>query len=266
MAQPIEEQLSDEDYQLINANGLGPPLAVYKMKPIYLSFLFAMGICFLILGLTIGGLVLSGDQGGDKGSFASFVMYMGLSLVGFLTGIYVLLIELPRVQMQHIIVCEQGLLQMKELSRDRKMKVVYWRDVLTIRRLNAGYYIRQRDGEVFTFDMLYQHVKELVAHIKQRSKENDNHAGSLEGDRLNREQLVLRAIEPVKRSKFLGIVLYGGIGLYVLFACTWVITGRPLFAWLMCGFLVLIPVVIVTVSYWRIKKIVKQIKANTPEE
>lgn len=125
MAQPIEDQLADEDYQLITANGLGPPLAVYKIKPFYLSFLFATGVCLLVMGLTIGGLVLSGDKGGDKGSFASFAMYMGLSLVGFLAGIYVLRVERPRVQKYRIIVCEQGLLQMEELSRRRKIEVLH---------------------------------------------------------------------------------------------------------------------------------------------
>lgn len=169
MAQSIEKQLTDEDYQLINANGLGPPLAVYTMKPFYLYFLFAAGVCLLVMGLTIGGLVLSGDQGGDKGSFASFAMYMGLSLVGFLAGIYVLCVERPRVQKQHIVVCEQGLLQMEELSRRRKIEVLHWRYVLAIKRLHGEYYITQRGHDAVTLTILYQHVKELIALIKMHS-------------------------------------------------------------------------------------------------
>jgi len=179
MAQPIEHQLSDEDYQLITANGLGPPLAVYKIKPFYLSFLFATGVCLLVMGLTIGGLVLSGDQGGDKGSFASFAMYMGLALLSFFVGIFVFRVELPRVQKQHIIVCEQGLLQMEELSRRRKIEVLHWRNILSIRRRYGGYHVMQRGHVIFTLDILYQHVKELVALIKLRSRlvtTEDQHA------------------------------------------------------------------------------------------
>src|SRR5579872_5522276 len=171
MVQPLEQQLTDEDYQLINANELGPPLAVYKMKPFYLYFLFAVGVSLLILGLIISGLVWYGDQVVDKVSFA---MYVGLSLVGFLAGIYVLCVELPRIQRQHIVLCEQGLLQVKEMPRGRQLKVVYWRDILTIRRLYDGYYIMQRGGEAFTLDILYWHVKELVQYIKQKSQENES--------------------------------------------------------------------------------------------
>ena len=263
MTQLMEYQLLDADRQFINVNGLGTPLAMYKMKPIYRFLLFVGGILLLVLGLTISGLVWYGDQVVDKVSFA---MYVGLSLVGFLAGIYVLCVELPRIQRQHIVLCEQGLLQVKEMPRGRQLKVVYWRDILTIRRLYDGYYIMQRGGEAFTLDILYWHVKELVQYIKQKSQENESSVQSLEEYRLNREHLLLRAIEPIKGGTFFRIVFYIGIGLVALFGFIWVITGRTFFEWLMYGVLVMIPVVVVPVSYWRIKKIVTHIRANTPEE
>jgi hypothetical protein len=173
MAQPIEQQLSDEDYHLLTTNSLSHPFAIYKMKPICIYILRVCGWFLLVLGtgelvlLIISGLGLRGVQ---EVSYLSPVLFIGLSLVSLLAGIFVLFFELPRVRKRRIIVCEQGLLQMKEKSRGRHVEVIYWRDILAIKRLYDRYYIMLRGSEPFTLDILYQHVKNLVALIETRKE------------------------------------------------------------------------------------------------
>jgi hypothetical protein len=61
------------------------------------------------------------------------------------------------------------LLEVKETLRGRKITVVDWQDVRRIQRLYGEYLIKQRGGEAFSLDILYQNVKELIALIKQLS-------------------------------------------------------------------------------------------------
>ncbi len=166
MVQQIGEPLADEDYQLININKLGSPLAVYKMKSFYLHSLFIMGVCFLILGFTILALDLYENLGSDEVYFA---MYIGLALLSFIVGIFVFRVELPRSQNYQIIVCEHGLLETKGQPPKRKFAIVYWKNVQTIRKLYNGYTITQRGHDTFTLTALYEHAKELAAYIKLRS-------------------------------------------------------------------------------------------------
>lgn len=166
MAQPIENQLTDEDFQILNINRLGTPTAVYKVKSICIYILRSGGFFLLGVGLTMIALGLYENK---VHSYDFYLMYIGVSIVSLLVGIYTLRVELPRVQTYRIIVCEHGLLETKEQPRRRKIEVVYWRDVLTIRRLHGEYYITQRGHDAFTLTILYQHAKELAAYIKLRS-------------------------------------------------------------------------------------------------
>ncbi len=172
MSRPLEQRLSEED-ELIEANNLGPPLAIFKLKPIYISFLhlcvFLLVIFFLIFA-SAGLIYVIGPnwQGSD-------IDYLSLALVAVMIAsclfgvIFILRVALPEAQKQRIIVCEQGLLEVKETLRGRKIAVVDWQDVRRIQRLYGEYLIKQRGGEAFSLDILYQNVKELIALIKQRS-------------------------------------------------------------------------------------------------
>jgi hypothetical protein len=95
-------------------------------------------------------------------------MIIGLAGFSFLLGLFVLCVELPRVRKQHIVVCEQGLLEVKQKHRTRSIRVIYWKDILSIKKFYNGYYVAQR-GEAFFLDILYQGVGELIALIKTRS-------------------------------------------------------------------------------------------------
>lgn len=172
MAQPIE-QLSDEDYHLLTANSLGNPFAVYKLKPICIYILWVCGWFLLVLGIGEMTLLIMnglGRRGVQEGGYLSSVLLIGVSIVSLLAGLFVLFFELPRIRKRRIIVCDQGLLQLKEKYRGGQIDVMYWRNVLAIRRLYDGYYITQREGEPFTLDILYQHVKDLAALIEARKE------------------------------------------------------------------------------------------------
>lgn len=169
MVQPIEQQLSDEDYHLLTANSLGNPFAIYKIKPICIYILRVCGWFLLLLGLgEIALLIMSGLgwRGVQEDGYLSSVLLIGLSIASLLAGLFILFVELSRVQRYRIIVCELGLLQLRE----RRSDVLYWRDIHTIRKRYNGYAIKRWGGEEFTLDILYQHIKDLVALIETRKE------------------------------------------------------------------------------------------------
>jgi hypothetical protein len=176
MSQSIEQQVSEKDFQLIEANQLGAPLALYRLKPVYVHImhrcgliLLALGIIFLIFLLTMG--VTGSPEGGDRYYrwFAMNVLVIGIS---FLFALFALYVEVPRAKKEHIIVCEQGMLQVGNKLLSKHIDVVRWLDVLAIEKSFAIYFslysIKRREGESVSLSM-YQNVEELVEEIKQRS-------------------------------------------------------------------------------------------------
>ena len=69
-----------------------------------------------------------------------------------------------------VIVCEQGLLQVRKIIRRNRVEVVRWNNILAIKRdFLRNYYIVPRGGEALTL-FAYQNSDELVALIRQRSR------------------------------------------------------------------------------------------------
>jgi hypothetical protein len=159
MIRSTEQQLSEEDAQLIEANDLGSPFAIFKINPMYISFmyfLFFLLVIFFLIFASAGLIYVIGPnwQGSD-------IDYLSLALVAVMIAsclfgvIFILRVALPEAQKQRIIVCEQGLLEVKETLRGRKIAVVDWQDVRRIQRLYGEYLIKQRGGEAFSLDILY---------------------------------------------------------------------------------------------------------------
>src|SRR5579885_7323 len=159
MIRSTEQQLSEEDAQLIEANDLGSPFAIFKINPMYISFmyfLFFLLVIFFLICASSGLIYVIGPnwQGSD-------IDYLSLALVAVMIAsclfgvIFILRVALPEAQKQRIIVCEQGLLEVKETLRGRKIAVVDWQDVRRIQRLYGEYLIKQRGGEAFSLDILY---------------------------------------------------------------------------------------------------------------
>lgn len=172
MTRSLEPQLSETDYELIEANNLGSPLAVFKTRAIYISFLHLCVYLFVVFFLIYaGGALLSIGpywQGPETGYllFACFVVLAAGCLFG---AVFLPLVELPEARKRRIIVCEQGLLEVKETLRGREVRILYWRDVRRIERQFGLYYIILPGREVFRLDLLIGNVGELIALIKQRS-------------------------------------------------------------------------------------------------
>lgn len=177
----VENTLSDEDYQLVDTHQLGAPLGIYKLNPRYINtirrmslLVLLLGIMFLIVALLI---TLTRWHQEQTGTFLAFLLtssfplaswLAGLSgLIGGLLGLYVMV---PRVQSERLIICEQGLLQIKMETRSRRVEVVRWTDIQSINKelIFPLYSIVRRRGKVLTIGM-YQGFDGLVALIKQRS-------------------------------------------------------------------------------------------------
>ncbi len=70
-----------------------------------------------------------------------------------------------------VIVCEQGLLQVRKIIRRNRVEVVRWNNILAIKRdVFRSYYIVQQGKGALTLT-LYQNIDELVELIRQRSRE-----------------------------------------------------------------------------------------------
>ncbi len=53
MSMTLENLPSDEDYLLIEANMLGAPLSVYKLKPSYIHFVRRVGLFIFFTGVVV---------------------------------------------------------------------------------------------------------------------------------------------------------------------------------------------------------------------
>jgi|SRR5579884_210259 hypothetical protein len=173
MIRSTEQQLSEEDAQLIEANDLGSPFAIFKINPMYISFmyfLFFLLVIFFLIFASAGLIFLTGSYWQrDQTDYLLLAMGVLLTATSFLGAIVVLRVELPEARKRRIIVCEEGLLEVKETLRGRKTRMLYWRDVRRIEKQFGLYYIVLRGREMFPLDLLIGNVKELIALIKQRS-------------------------------------------------------------------------------------------------
>ena len=173
MSQSIEYQLVEEDYQLIESNHLGNPLSVYRLKTIYARFMCVLGLLLLSIGcippaITIM-IVLLGLYKEQPDGIFYLVMLISLSGFSFLVGLFILRIELPRIRNQHLIVCEQGIIEFRKRGWSKNVKALRWQDILDIRKFIDGYSIRCKDNGVFDLDNMYQNIGILVELIRQRS-------------------------------------------------------------------------------------------------
>src|SRR5579885_910460 len=104
MIRSTEQQLSEEDAQLIEANDLGSPFAIFKINPMYISFmyfLFFLLVIFFLIFASAGLIYVIGPnwQGSD-------IDYLSLALVAVMIAsclfgvIFILRVALPEAQKQ----------------------------------------------------------------------------------------------------------------------------------------------------------------------
>src|SRR5216683_3337994 len=159
MLHSIGRQLSDEDYQLSEVNQLGTPLDIYRLKPGYIRFLRITGLLIFII-----------SQIPDRQSGSIFFALPGSLYALFQGGVFYSIMA-RQARSMRVIVCEQGLLQVRKIIRRNRVEVVRWNNILAIKRdVFRSYYIVQQGKGALTLT-LYQKVDELVELIRQRSGE-----------------------------------------------------------------------------------------------
>jgi hypothetical protein len=148
---------------------------VYKLRPGYIRFLRRIGLSLIILAVVI--LVaettisfIQWRRGQTSSDFVFFLLYALLvSLSSLFIGWFILRLEVPQAQIEHMIVCEQGLLQVSKSIGKKQVKMMPWQNILAIKKFPGGYSLSHREGEIIAFDIMYQNVEELIALIRQQS-------------------------------------------------------------------------------------------------
>ncbi len=171
MSHSIGSQLSDEDYQLSEVNQLGTPLDIYRLKPGYIRFLRITGLLIFIIGIIgVVSLVFIISQVPDRQPDSIFFALPGSLYALFQGGVFYGIMA-RQARGMRVIVCEQGLLQVRKIIRRNRVEVVRWNNILAIKRdVFRSYYIVQQGKGALTLT-LYQNIDELVELIRQRSRE-----------------------------------------------------------------------------------------------
>lgn len=184
MQQSVENCLSEEDVQLIEANQLGPFQQVYRGKPGEIGFLrwtsrfcVIMGIVGLVVDVIVSGWWLQRfpqQEVVDTLIQVEFLLIsFGGSVLTLWAGLFPLRTAAQDAQSLHIVICEQGLLQISSEKGTRRVDALRWQDIQTIIRLFPGrthFLFPREKGRHLTLSSSYQDQAELVALIKQRSK------------------------------------------------------------------------------------------------
>lgn len=178
MITTTESQFSDEDIQLIKANQLGTPQRVYRLKSGAIRFQRITGQLIFIVGVvTLGfSIYLALTSGTDLWSGSLFPTVLGSLYALFHGGVFYGIMT-RRARSMRVIVCEQGLLQIRKMVRRNNIEVMCWNDILTVKKafLSRDYFIIYQDDKSplptsLTLSSSYQHFDELVTIIRHEAE------------------------------------------------------------------------------------------------
>jgi hypothetical protein len=165
-------RISEEDSRLIEVNQLGTPLGIYKMRASIIKIFYRVSFAFIVIGAVLVILVsilileryLLSHQQVD---FVSFSPPFLAGVCSILFGFFTLKAEFPYLLNEKIIVCENGIVQM----RRNRVEVVHWSDLKAIWEGLGGldYFLERRGGQTLVLNRFYANFDELLALIKQRS-------------------------------------------------------------------------------------------------
>ncbi len=176
MAQSSKSHLSEEDYHLMEVNHLGSSLRVYRLKPGFIFFLGAESLFLHIMAVLLSiGVALNIRQFFIKQPDPSVVAIIAVTIFGiFIAELYALIL-LPHQQKRHLIVCENGLLEVRKLIRKNLVEIVYWAEMVELKSgvsFMLDYHIIHRGKKgVFTLFSSYQHYGDLIEVITERMRE-----------------------------------------------------------------------------------------------
>lgn len=173
MSITTENLLSNEDYLLVEANTLGAPLNVYKLKPSYIRFIRRVGLFIFWFGvIVLVFAILSFLRGRPDDLLTFFVMALLPGLYAILQGGMFYRIEVNRARRMHIVICEQGLLYVSLKVKRDLVEVIRWKDVQEVKKefIGKSYYLSRRGGMPITLSGSFENLDELIATIRERSK------------------------------------------------------------------------------------------------
>src|SRR5260370_414798 len=100
-----------------------------------------------------------------------FVLFLVIFVGSLFSGWLLLWIEAPRAQREHVIVCEQGLLQTGLGIRGKSLETVRWANVRRVSPgfFGVGYSIICRGDQTLTIG-LYQDMRGLFDLIRERTE------------------------------------------------------------------------------------------------
>jgi len=179
MIPTTERWFSDEDIQLIETHQLGTPQGVYRLKSGAIRFQRITGLLIFSVGIVtlVFSIYLALTSGTDFWSGSLFPAVLGSLYALFHGGVFYSIMT-RRARSMRVIICEQGLLQVRKMVRRNSIEVMRWNDILTVKKefLSRDYFIIYQDDKrqlptPLTLSSSYQHLDELVTVIRQRSKE-----------------------------------------------------------------------------------------------
>ncbi|MBO0795387.1 MAG: hypothetical protein J2P36_31215 [Ktedonobacteraceae bacterium] len=171
MSQPIEDQLTPDDASIIESYRLGSPLGVYRLKSGYIRLfrwagLFLCMLCVVVLVMVVIvslrdwhrplGIHQEQVKGFFEFMFSSsyiFTPYIFSALLACFSALFfgglVLSGVVPQLRREHVIVCEEGFVQVGAKIWSNRVEIVLWSDIVAVRELYFGleYHIVRRWGE-----------------------------------------------------------------------------------------------------------------------
>ncbi|MDQ2714504.1 MAG: hypothetical protein M3Z08_06330 [Chloroflexota bacterium] len=165
-----QNTFSDEDYQLSEVKQLGRPLAVYRLKPGPIRFMRLVGL--LILGIGLVTLIFTLSQLPHFRPDALLPAWLASIYAVFQGGVMYGL-QVRQAQSTRVIVCTDGLLQVKKMLWRNRIEDVRWKDIFTLTGPSIFYRDeRKRLGfSLLTLTSDYQRLDELLARIAEHSEE-----------------------------------------------------------------------------------------------
>lgn len=169
----MENQLSSEDYLLVETNMLGVPLSVFTLKPGYIRFMRRVGLSIFFIGVVaLVFAIVSFFRFKSDNGFDSFVLAWLPALYAMFQGGLIYRIEVNRARRMRVIICEQGLLYVTHRIKRDVVEVVRWKDVLDVKKefIGKSYYLARCGGMPITLSSNFQNLDELVAAIREQSE------------------------------------------------------------------------------------------------
>lgn len=186
MPQILESQFSDADYRLIERKKLGAPLKVYRLSRRYFLLECALGFTVSLTAL-FPAVLLTFNYFLTDWPHPLLLTILGLCL--FFIGGVVGITTIPGARKSRLLVCEMGMLWVTRTVGYHRVRVIHWKNILTIRKLPLNEYeVADSNGRSIVISaFMYQHGEQLLAYVREQVAKGERQSRILVEKR-NRDQ------------------------------------------------------------------------------